>query len=153
MGDNFSFDLTKFCEKANKSADTVVRKVIFDIFSRIIQRTPVDTGRARAGWQVSINSQATGSDPGAQPKTKMKKGEGASVSLQPRKQTNKDVGASIASFKVGDTAWMANNVEYIQHLEYGTAKYGFSRQAPAGMVRVTMAEYQAYIANALASLG
>jgi hypothetical protein len=60
--------------------------------------------------------------------------------------------AGVNAIKITDTVWLVNNVEYISFLEYGTAPYGFSRQAPAGMVRITLAEFHAYVAKAVASL-
>lgn len=100
---NFSLDLSKFVEKAGMKPEKVRKKVSFDIHSRIKARTPVDTGRAKAGWMLQIG---------------------------------------------GSEDLIFNNVEYINMLEYG-----HSQQAPAGMVRVTIAEFQAFVAAAVASLG
>ena len=49
---SFSLDLTKFIKKTKGNADVVVRKVGFDVTKNIIKRTPIDTGRAGANWQV-----------------------------------------------------------------------------------------------------
>ena len=133
MSGTFSADISKFIAKTKGKAETVVKKVAFDVFSRVQQRTPQDTRRAITGWQVTINTPG-GSDPGP-----------GNYPMPPA--------PVIPAFKLGDDIYFCNNVDYIPFLEYGTAPYGFSRQAPQGMVRVTIAEYQAYLAKAAASLG
>ena len=45
---NFAGDLKKFAQSTNLEIETVVRKVAFDIYKGITQKTPVDTGRAKA---------------------------------------------------------------------------------------------------------
>lgn len=45
--------------------------------------------------------------------------------------------AVIGRLKLGDTFFLTNNQPYIRRLEYG-----WSMQAPAGMVRITVAEFQ-----------
>ena len=34
--------------------DQIQRKVAFELYSELIQTTPVDTGRARAGWSMDV---------------------------------------------------------------------------------------------------
>lgn len=132
MAGSFSADIAKFVLKTKGKAETVVKKVSFDMFSRIQTRTPKDTHRAVTGWQVTINTPG-GSDPGPG-------------------QYSKPPAPVIPAFKLGDDIYFCNNVHYVPYLEYGTAPYGFSQQAPAGMVRVTITEYQAFLAKAVASL-
>jgi hypothetical protein len=50
---NFVVQINAFTDKARGNIDKVVRKIVFEVFKRIVKRTPCDTGRARAGWQVS----------------------------------------------------------------------------------------------------
>lgn len=146
MAGSFTLDLSRFCQKAKAAPATVVKKACFDMFSRVIQRTPVDTGRARAGWQVGVGGMPSGSDPGPMPKRA--KGIGASSSLAQRAEEARDVQAALVGAQLGDTLWLVNNVEYITVLEYDHT----SRQAPQGMVRVTITEFQDYVAKAVASL-
>ena len=49
----FAIDIAKFINKTNVNLDLVIRKIIFEVFKRIVLRTPCDTGRARGGWQVA----------------------------------------------------------------------------------------------------
>ena len=93
---SFELDLAKFGQKALDNAEQVVRKISLDMHSRIVERTPVDTGRAKAGTHISINMQPIGeSGPGEH---------------------------GISPFKLGDTVIIYNNVEYIVPLEYGHSK-------------------------------
>lgn len=46
-------------ETKNFTHDEIVlfqKKVVFEALTRITMRTPVDTGRARGNWQVTINA-------------------------------------------------------------------------------------------------
>lgn len=87
---SFSVDITKFVKKTNGNADKVMRKIVFDLTRNIIKRTPVDTGRARAAWQVGRSLPTSGK--GSQ---------------------------STGWIHAGDVVYIANNVEYILALEYG----------------------------------
>ena len=52
--------------------------------------------------------------------------------------------AGVHPLKLGDTAYLVNNLPYAVPLEYG-----HSSQAPAGMVRVTIAEFQQIVEAAV----
>lgn len=117
---SFSLDLAKFGQKAVDNAEKIVRKIGFDMHSRIVQRMPVDTGRAKANQQISINSLPSGSV------LEFDKSGNAAISKGNR---------ALANFKLGDTIFLYNNVEYIIPLEYG-----HSKRAPQGMFRVTFEE-------------
>jgi hypothetical protein len=133
MSGTFSLDISKFITKTKGNAELVGKKIAFDMFSRIQQRTPQDTRRAITGWHVTFNTPG-GSDPGP-----------GNYPMPPA--------PVVSAFKLGDDIYFCNNVDYISFLEYGTAPYGFSRQAPQGMVRVTITEYLDYVNKAIAFLG
>lgn len=90
------------------------------IAEKLITRTPVDTGRARGNWNASIDraDSSTG-----------QRSEGAALS----KAT-----ATTAELELGDTFHLTNGLPYIYRLEYG-----WSKQAPAGMVRISVDEFNA----------
>ena len=46
------FDLDGLTESVAVMADKVQRKAALDLFGELIQTTPIDTGRARAGWSM-----------------------------------------------------------------------------------------------------
>jgi hypothetical protein len=109
------------------------RKIALDVLKGVVLKTPVDTGRARGGWQVGIN-QAPEGEPG-------RKGSGAEAEA-----TEGNVGAAgsaaiaagmgeLASVPPFAVVWITNNVSYIVYLEHGS-----SDQAPQGMISGTLAE-------------
>lgn len=155
---SFSLDIAKFAEKAGANAGLVVKKVATDMFSRIVFRTPVDTGRARGNWQVSFGSPATGVT-NNQDSSKLDTGSSLSSMVSAFESLN---GKVIYSWKSGDI-WLSNNLPYIGKLEYGTygkgpgatektGGSGYSVQAPQGMVRITMREYEGYVRKAVEEL-
>lgn len=125
----FSLDLSKFAKKCPERYDLVVKKVLFDMFARIVLRTPVDTGRARGNWQ--IDPRLLSGETNRLDKTgTMAVAEGSS------KINSLTTKAKVVGF-------IFNNCSYILPLEYGS-----SDQAPRGMVRITLAEFETFIANA-----
>lgn len=129
---NFALDIKQWTDKANGNVDLVVRKVALDLFSRVISKSPVDTGRFRGNWQVAI----------------------ASIPAGTLDLTDKDGSATIAKadaevlkLKAGDIIYLVNNLPYSRRLEYG-----WSKQAPAGMVRLTVTEYGAVVSNAVSEV-
>lgn len=131
---SFSADLDRIIKKTKVSADTVTRKVAIDLFTSVIKKTPFDIGRARGNWQASIGSYNTGYDLNKSDKS------GASA-------TSEAVSVAIRA-KAGSVIYMVNSLPYIKALEYGHS----SKQAPNGMVRLTITEYERYIRDAVRSL-
>ncbi|HNU27153.1 MAG TPA: hypothetical protein PKJ38_13680 [Planctomycetota bacterium] len=122
---SFALDVSKWCGKSLDRIDIVSRKIALEMFRRVILRTPVDTGRARGNWQTTVGAPAIGE-------------------LGTRHNA-KTGGAPIARAITVGQAWKAttgasilltNNLPYIERLEHG-----YSKQAPAGMVAITVAEF------------
>lgn len=138
----FALDLSAFCAKAKNRADQVARKIVLDIGTRVIQRSPVGDdsywkhpaapgyvgGHFRANWQYGEAVAPRGVVPGADPT--------GSAAIQ-------RLLAGLRSDASGRVHFLANNLPYAQRLEYG-----WSRQAPSGMVGVTVAEFQAIVSRA-----
>lgn len=96
-----------------------IHAIAFDALGRVVLKTPVDTGRARGGWQINLNEVGTGAGP------KSKSGDRVlSAGL-----------ARINRAGLDDTIYITNSVPYIRDLERGS-----SSQAPSGMVRLTLVE-------------
>lgn len=89
-------------------------------------------GRFRGNWLVSIGSPAQGTVQRVDPSGN---------------ETIEDGGATIATFENGETIFIVNNLPYAQRLEYG-----WSKQAPAGCVRVTVAEFQSIVDEQVAAV-
>ena len=117
----FTLDLAKFGQKAVDNAEKVTRKIAFDMYKLIVRRMPVRDGRAKANTQISINSLPENSI------MEFDKSGAATISK---------AGTVIANFKLGDTIFIYNNVEYIYPLEFLFT----SKQAPAGMFRISFEE-------------
>jgi len=123
---SFSDDIKQFTNKTERAALFVFRGTALDIFSKVILRTPVDTGRLRGNWQCSLNS----------PVTNETNATGNQALSGAKKATS--------NAKITDSIYMTNNLPYA-----GVIEDGRSNQAPAGMVKVTISEYQEIVeANA-----
>ena len=162
----FNKSIEKFQKKAaGISTEKVIKKIAFDLMGCIIGglpgkehfglesitkggkksykqptvtgRHPVDLGRARAGWYASMN--------GLLPS--------AAGTFNWAKGVKKDVPGAInkgikeGSFKDGLSGFgkyveLINGVDYIVFLEYG-----YSAQAPAGMVRIAIQKMKGQMPN------
>lgn len=122
---SFSLDISRWIEKAKGNADKVTRAAAVLAAQGVVQMSPVDTGRFRGNWQLGIGSvnadTSSPVDPG-----------GAQVLGR--------IQAQVAQASAGDVLWVSNSLPYAQRLEMG-----WSKQAPSGMVRVTMADLPARI--------
>lgn len=148
-----TLDLTDF----NKTVETFLnripvrvnmaqRKIALDLLAGAVRRTPVDTGRARGNWQLSIGQPATGV---------------LNRTATKRNTTLKEEQAKVKKVPHYSVVWLSNNVPYIEVLEFGQfvpknpgpskdprkgrkgktwVKGGYSVQAPKGMVRVALAQ-------------
>lgn len=125
---SFSLNIQRFVDKANGNLDLVVRKISLELFHRVIVKSPVDIGRFKGNWQVAI-----GSIPAGTLELNDKSGT-ATISR---------VTAATLALKAGDLIYLVNNLEYARALEYG-----HSKQAPAGMVRLTLSEFQGVVNRA-----
>ena len=137
----FAARLQKFATKVEKETEETFRGVVIELFSSIIADTPVDEGRARGNWQTTANSPASGTVDRLD-----NTGPVGSISAQ-------ETGQAIAQlaqthFKIGDTAWLVNNLPYIGRLEYDH----WSGQAPHGMVRKNIARVDQIMKDVVAGV-
>lgn len=126
----FSLNVKKFAEKAEKDADAVISKICLDLLSDIVLNTPVDTGRARANWQCSIGSPASG-----EVSFSSDTGKGISAPAISAGSTYAiTAGAAAVASAPRNIFWISNNLPYINRLEFDQ----WSNQAPSGMVRLAI---------------
>ena len=122
---SFALDVSKFAEKAKKNPEKVMRQVSIKLFSAIIKASPVDTGRFRMNWMASGGTPAPG------------------ITDATDKSGNIATG-NATSFVLKAADWreftLTNNLPYAQRLEYG-----WSKQAPQGMVRTNVSRFQQLI--------
>ncbi len=124
----WSIPLDRMAARTGLRLETVARKATLQVFGAVVLRSPVDTGRFRANWNVSF----------AAPDT--------TVTLS----TNKgraDIEVSKAlTLPVGGVQYLTNGLPYAEALEFGSSK-----QAPSGMVRLAAQEFNAYVQRAIRS--
>ncbi len=123
---SFSGDLDRFADKTRQKLTVIPRKVALEMLRRVVMRTPVRSGRARGNWQTSVGS------PVETEIERADKGGGATISGAVPVIEGWDA-QNVAIF-------LMNNVPYIQRLEDG-----YSDQAPSGMVKITVAEFQGLV--------
>jgi len=124
---SFENDIRKFAKKAGTNMVNVRKSLFFDLSKQIMERTPVDKGRAIGNWIPSIGK----------PSRRTTRGNNNFVMARVQNVLKKT--------RFDDTLYLVNNLPYINKLEYGgysdgpLTTGGFSNKAPKGMVRVTVA--------------
>lgn len=108
------------------AGNRAVRALALETLSRLVQKTPVDTGRARGNWNVALDAVD-----GSVSEGNNDRGGGATIARGGAQMAGADVWG-------GQAIVIANGVDYVVQLEHGS-----SRQAPSGMVAVTVGEMRA----------
>ncbi len=132
---DFSRSLMDLAHYAEKNIEQVIRKACIDLYRSIVEKTPVDTGRAKASWGIST----TGAAAPQTNETGYSQSELVGI-----------IDGYVSDFKLtvnDSTVTIVNNLEYMEYLEDGT-----SQQAPYGMVALSLAEFEAYFNHRLKGL-
>jgi hypothetical protein len=125
----FTAKLELFEKVTNRRVGKVIGRAAFIAFSRVVMRSPVDTGRFRGNWQMGIDEQPVGE----------------LDALDKTGSTTVSEAENIAArAKIGDDMYIVNNLPYADRLENG-----WSQQAPAGIVALTVAEWPGIVADAV----
>lgn len=117
MGVRHTIKLGRTSQNIEKIADLVKRKLALELFAELLQTTPVDTGRARAGW--SLGPMLTNNVP---PKDKSGYGFDVASNVNPAMAPQN-----------APIIYIYNNVEYIGRLNAGS-----STQAPREFVQIAI---------------
>lgn len=142
----FVSDISALVQKKKKSMDSIVRKVVIDIGSRLVRRSPVGDGkywltpppkgyvggRFRANWFYAEGEPLRNISEAID--------RSGAVSISRVKLIKPDA--------AGKIHFLTNNLPYARRLENG-----WSRQAPNGMVEVTVVEFQSIVRQATQELG
>ena len=132
----FSDDLRAFYKGQEERADAVVRGALITLTTKIILRSPVDTGMFRGNWQIT-----QGSPPAYPVNTPDKVG---SVTIDRAKE-------AIPHDAAGLVYYIANNVHYGIYLERG-----HSAQAPphaaGSVVGLSVLEFQTVVNRIVSEL-
>lgn len=123
---SFEMQLKEFSDVLLPEYQTIfVKKISVELLKKLIDKSPVDTGRFRGAWVVGRNT-ADRSEPDTTDK------EGTATKIK---------GISdISEIREGDIVYISNNLDYALMLEYG-----WSKQAPQGMVSVSLNEIEAWL--------
>ena len=141
----FEDDINKFQRKTADKMDKIVRKVSLEILKSVVFKSPVDTGRFRSNWQVSIGSVPSGTV-GYQGTEAIAERAGSKGPVY--EATVAKSKGTADSAKAGDVIYIANNLPYAVRLEEG-----YSGQAPAGMVTLTVQEFASTVKRIGAEIG
>lgn len=124
MAGRFSADLSRFAARFGGNMDKTVRYTVVLASQGVIMTSPVLTGRFRSNWQFGIDF----------PQGELRSFDTSGGSTLAR------IAGQVTSLRAGGSAWLVNNLPYAGKLEYG-----HSQQAPAGVVRITLANLPAAI--------
>ena len=127
---HWTMDLSKYAKNKEHEIAEVRKSYACALYSSIVKKTPVDTGRARGNWNISVGHDVT-------------------TTTENTTQQFQSV-AQVPEPKGDESIYISNNIEYITKLEYGgypknpkggsgKTVNGYSKQAPEGMVGVTLA--------------
>ena len=123
---SFESDWQKVEQHIGSIMSQAIRATLFQISTGIIKGTPVDTGRAKNNWFVSVGS------PEYRTTESVDSTRQGSMSGEKIAEVNESV-----SVAVGDIFYITNNLPYIYRLEFE----GWSDQAPAGWVRKNVQQF------------
>jgi hypothetical protein len=118
LNKNFGRQLDKYLKNVQKTGTKEIRGVGLKSLSLVMTKSPVDFGTFRGNWKVGINSIDSKINYGRLEGTARREGE-----------------SRIGSIKSGERINISNALPYAMRLEYG-----YSNQAPSGMVRTTLNE-------------
>jgi len=116
----FKANFAKLIQRAGDKAETVVRMTVISMARSCIAKSPVDTGRFRGNWQFGIGAANT-----ANGSPSDKSGGASEIRIV----------NGVMSAQMGTKLFVTNSLPYARRLEYG-----HSKQAPQGMVRLTVRE-------------
>ena len=147
-------DIENLSDRTIRKLNKIVKVAAMELFKSVIMMTPVDTGRARGNWQCTMTRPA----------------DGVIDSEQSEEATIAKMMEITLKSSIRKGIFLTNNLPYIQKLEYGGypnpvgqgtylksgktkgehtgpgffkfSEGGYSKQAPAGMVRVSLDRIQ-----------
>lgn len=125
---DFSRRIRERGRQVESGANRIKREVALIADREVVLETPVDTGRARSNWIVSLTA------PILDEREPYAPGERLGKSERSNAQAAIDQGAGrIVVAAPGQTIFISNNVSYI-----GRLNDGWSAQAPAGFVQTAV---------------
>lgn len=133
---SFELSLQKFAKATPEKVTQVARKIGGEVLAKVVFRSPVGNpklwkskppagyvgGRFRSNWNIGLGDFGTDT----------------SEAIDGAGQTISKGSAKLQGLQPGQTFYLTNSLPYAIRLEYGHSQ----EQAPKGMVRLTVAEFQ-----------
>lgn len=120
--------INEWVENTEDVIDNVLQTVAIKIGESVVKLSPVDTGRFRGNWQMSIDGPSTSS--------LLRYDKEGDITIA-------DIASKANSFTAGQMAYIQNHVLYGHDLEYGSSKQS------EGMIRITAAKFQRIVDQAV----
>jgi len=144
----FSKQLKELAKKLDISLTTALQKVAVEMYRGVTEKTPVDTGYARASWNLGVDRVKRDVPDEKKWKGKKKRKSSTLAPGEPpaatKQRENQQINAALKNRGPNKRYFITNNVPYIVFLEEGTETYQGRH-----MVERTIAEAQAKIAKIL----
>jgi hypothetical protein len=122
---DFKHSIDAWVKATNKTMHQGIAETAIRLGTMIIEKTPIDTGRAKGNWIGAFDS--------------------PDVSTSETRQQQQAITGLRLKFTASNVArnnsiFVTNSLPYIKRLENG-----YSQQAPAGMVRLSVSEFTAIL--------
>lgn len=121
-------DLQKIAARNKQKLLKIAQNSIMRVGGAIVMKSPVDTGRFRANWLSAYGAADTDTS------ESIDKSGGQAIGR---------LDAKLNGLAVGQVFYFTNSLPYAQRLEYDA----WSQQSPAGMVRLSVANWQTIVAE------
>ena len=121
--------INRWVEETEDSVKSILQTLVFRIGNEVVRLSPVDTGRFKGNWQLTIGAPSASS--------LLRYDESGGITLG-------DMQRVVRTLTPGQVAYIQNTVAYGYDLEYGS-----SGQAPEGMVRITQAKFAMLVNEAV----
>lgn len=128
-------DLQKIAARNKQKLLKVAQNSLMRVGGSIVAKSPVDSGRFKNNWLAAYGAADT-TTTSNNAKTAFGVEGGAVIGR---------LKAKLNGLDVGQVFYFTNSLPYAQRLEYG-----WSQQAPAGMVRLSVANWQTIVAEEVA---
>lgn len=132
---SLSTDLAKITARNKAKLLKVAQNSLMRVGGAIIAKSPVDSGRFKNNWLAAYGAPDTSTTENV---AKTSIGEGRGAVYERYK-------AKLSGLDDGQVFYFTNSLPYAERLEYG-----WSEQAPAGMVRLSVANWQSIVAEEVA---
>lgn len=122
----FNAILDDFKVDIKTASEQMVRRVAFAVDKAVVMASPVDTGRFRANWQITVNVAATGT-------VEHVPGVAGSTTAANTQKALDQIGPVMKDYRLGQPIYIVNNLVYGPRLNDG-----HSKQAPANFVQMAI---------------